>query len=55
MGNIRELSISEIDIALCEARELRRSSLREGASPDTIMAIEKAVTRLTNELRRRGL
>lgn len=55
MGNIRELSVSEIDDALTEARELRRISSREGASPDNIMAIEKTVTRLTNELRRRGL
>lgn len=55
MSNIKELSVSEIDLALTEAQQMRRSSSNQDVPPEDIMAIENIVTRLTNELRRRGL
>lgn len=55
MDNIKELSISELDAALSEVQQLRRTSLRTNVPPDNIVALENTAMRLMNELRRRGL
>lgn len=55
MANIKELSVTELDSALAELEQRKRTSLRQGSPPEDILALEGAVIRLTNELRRRGL
>lgn len=53
--NVRDFSLTELDTALTEVQQQRRTALREGEPPDIVVALENTMVKLTNELRRRGL
>ncbi|MBY4213614.1 hypothetical protein HQO42_18895 [Rhodococcus fascians] len=55
MSGLKSMTIGELDGMLVDLEERRRTAVRENGPADDLAAVEVDLTRVYNELRRRGL